>query len=414
MRRPTRRGFLAATGLAALAGCTGGGATGGSPEPTPSSATAGTPTGRTADCGEADETGGSPTPGSTDVAATSDAGSADSPRPFPTTDERLPLPMTSADLRGESRSGGPAKDGIPSIDDPQFVGADAADFLDDRDVVFGVVREGVARAYPQPILASHEIVNDTLAGTPVAVTYCPLTGTAMGFHRGETTFGVSGRLINNNLVMYDRATETWWPQILATSIPGPWNETPETRSLTEFRLIWTRWEHWRRQHPDTEVLSTETGYARNYRTDPYGSYTPLSGYYEGGSPMFPDLSDDERYDPKTVVVGARTADGAVAFHEESLRQAGVLTGLLGERPVLAVYDPRYDTGYVYANPGERSFAFDADCGHVVADGTTYAPDSLPLSRIYAFDAMWFAWSGYYPETTVAATASAGRTTGTES
>jgi len=411
MRRSTRRGFLAATGLTALAGCVGGDGSGGGAAvdggageraTTGGDATGGTEgTGSdTANCVDPDETGGSPTPESTGAGPPSDAKNGDTPWPFPTADEQLPLPMSPAELRAESQSGGPSKDGIPSIDEPRFVGADAVDFLDERDVVFGVVHEGVARAYPQRILANHEIVNDVLAGDPVAVTYCPLTGTAMGFHRGETTFGVSGRLINNNLVMYDRATETWWPQILATSIPGPWNEDPETRSLTEFRLVWTRWAHWRGQHPDTEVLSTETGYARNYRTDPYGSYTPLSGYYEDGSPMFPPLPGDDRYGPKTVVIGARTADGAVAFHKESLREAGVLTGRLGETPVLAVYDPRYDTGYVYANPDERSFSFDADCGHVVGDGTTYAPDSLALSRVYAFDAMWFAWSGYYPETTV--------------
>jgi len=408
MRRPTRRGFLAVTGVTALAGCVGGdGATGntgvgsdGERESTGGDASDGTggSTGSdTTNCAAPDETGGSPTPASTRATGTVEATSGDSPWPFPTAGERLPLTMSPAELRAESLSGGPSKDGIPSVDEPQFVGADAVDFLDDRDVVFGIVRDGVARAYPQRILAQHEIVNDTLAGSAVAVTYCPLTGTAMGFHRGETTFGVSGRLINNNLVMYDRATETWWPQILGTSIPGPWNEDPEPRSLTEFRLVWTRWEHWRTQHPDTEVLSTETGYARNYRSDPYGSYTPLSGYYEDGSPMFPALSDDDRYGPKTVVVGARTADGAVAFHKGSLREAGLLRGRLGEAPVLAVYDPRYDTGYVYANPDERSFSFDADCGQVVGDGTTWdlatgrAPDGRRLERLPSRRLFAFAW-----------------------
>jgi len=388
MRRSTRRGFLAATGVTALAGCVGGdGATGGAgTDRSQSSATT--------NCDAPETTGGSPTPAP--VGPTT----GDSLWPFPTASERLPLPMSRADLRAESRSGGPPKDGIPSIDEPAFVDVDGADFLEDRDVVFGVVHEGVARAYPQRILAQHEIVNDVLAGVPVAVTYCPLTGTAMGFLRGDATFGVSGRLINNNLVMYDRVSETWWPQILATSIPGPWNEAPETGSLREFGLVWTRWEHWREHHPDTEVLSTETGYARNYRNDPYGSYIPLSGYYAGGNPMFPALDHGDRYDPKTVVLGARTPDGAAAFHRESLRSQGVLEGELGGTPVLAVFDPRYDTGYVYANPDERSFTFDADCGHVVGDETTYAPDSLPLARVYAFDAMWFAWSGYYPETTV--------------
>ncbi|MEF8852169.1 MAG: DUF3179 domain-containing protein [Haloarculaceae archaeon] len=398
MSRLTRRHFLATTGAATLAGCTGlvtgpgndtrgddtgggdasgGDASGGGARSTPT-------------CESAIEDG-SPTPLPTDV---------DESGPVPTTETQLPLPMSPSALQGESRSGGPPKDGIPSIDEPQFVGADEAAFLSDRDVVFGVVHDGVVRAYPQRILAQHEIVNDTLAGDAVAVTYCPLTGTAMGFFRGSTTLGVSGRLINNNLVMYDRETEAWWPQILATSIPGTWNEDPEIRSLQEFRVVWARWADWRDHHPDTRVLSTETGYARNYSDDPYGSYTPLSGYYEGGRPMFPSLSDDDRFDPKAVVMGARTSDGAAAFLKRGLRENGLVAGELGGTPVLAVHDPRYDTGYVYENPDGRSFSFDADCGYVVGDGEQYAPDSLPLARVYTFDAMWFAWSGYYPDSNV--------------
>jgi len=317
----------------------------------------------------------------------------------PTADERLPLPREPQQLRQAARSGGPPKDGIPSIDDPKFVRAEGVDFLEAGDPVFGVVRDGDVRAYPQKILVQHEIVNDTLAGTPVSVTYCPLTGTAQGFHRGETTFGVSGRLINANLVMYDRSAETWWPQILATSIPGEWNESPEIRSLQEFRLIWTTWERWQTHHPDTRVLSTETGHARNYNRDAYGGYNPARGYYTDDDLLFPALSSDDRYHPKTVVMGARTPDGAVAFVKDALRETHLLTGQIGETPLLAVYDPRYDTGYVYRNPAQSTF--ERDGNHVTApDGTSYRRDELPLTRIHTFDAMWFAWAGYYPETNV--------------
>jgi len=317
----------------------------------------------------------------------------------PTADAQLPLPMEPAALRENAMSGGPPKDGIPSIDDPKFVAADSVDYLASGDPVFGVVTDGVAKAYPQKILAQHEIVNDELAGTSVAVTYCPLTGTVQGFERGETTFGVSGRLINNNLVMYDRATETWWPQILATSIPGPWNEDPPVRSLREFRLIWTTWKRWRSREPETQVLSTDTGHARNYASDPYGSYNPRRGYYAGGNPTFPALDSPDRFGDKTVVMGARTADGAVAFLKDSLRDRNLLAGELGDNPVLAVYDPALDTGYVYLNPEGEEYQFD-DGSVVGPDGTAYEPGSLPLSRVHTFDAMWFAWGGYYPETNV--------------
>jgi hypothetical protein len=316
----------------------------------------------------------------------------------PAADARLPLPMEPSALREAAVSGGPDKDGIPSIDDPSFIAPSEVSFLADGDPVFGVVRDGVAKAYPQKILVHHEIVNDDLAGDPVSVTYCPLTGTALGFDRGGTTFGVSGRLVNDNLIMYDRATETWWPQILATAIPGPWNADPQTRSLREFRLIWTTWGRWRDQHPETRVLSRETGHPRNYARDPYGSYNPRDGYYAGGAPLFPPLREDDRYGPKRVVMGARAPEGAVAFLKDSLREAGVLTGQLGDVPVLAVHDPRYDTGYVYRNPDEA--AYEVVGGRVRGPTGENAFDRLPLDRVHTFDAMWFAWTGFYPETNV--------------
>ena len=98
------------------------------------------------------------------------------------------------------------------------------------------------KAYSQSIFVLYEICNHMVDNTPVSITYCPLTGTAIGFERGETTFGVSGRLVSNNLIKHDRATEAWWPQVLATSIPKPWNEDPPNRSLQEVRVIWTTWE----------------------------------------------------------------------------------------------------------------------------------------------------------------------------
>jgi hypothetical protein len=307
--------------------------------------------------------------------------------------------MSGRGLRSAARSGGPPKDGIPAIDDPSFVTADEASFLNLDDVVFGIEREGAVKAYPRKILVHHEICNDTVAGTPLAVTYCPLTGTVLGFRRDGTTFGVSGRLVNNNLIMYDRATETWWPQVLATSIPGPWNGTPAEQSLQEGRLIWTTWKQWRDEHPESKVLSTETGYARNYGADPYGSYGPPAGYYAEERTLFPVLNEDDRFQKKTVVMGARTPEGAVAVQKATLESEKLLEGSLAERAVLAVYDPRYETGYVYGNPDELSVEYDG--GTIVTpEDERVAPDALPLERIHTFDAMWFAWHGFYPETDV--------------
>lgn len=355
-----RRGFLAAVGAAAMAGCLG-------------------------------DDGGSVTTGGTDT----------TPSGPPTAPAQLPLPKSPAQLSEAAVSGGPSKDGIPSIDDPKFVAArDGPADLAADDPVFGVVIGGEAKAYSQKILAYHEICNDVVGGRPVSVTYCPLTGTAIGFERGETTFGVSGRLVNNNLIMYDRATETWWPQVLSTAIPGPWNESPEPTSLRHVPVVWTTWQRWRAAYPDTRLLSRETGFARNYESDPYGSYNPREGYYEpSAQPMFRAFSEDDRLPPKAVVLGTRTSNGAAAVGKRHLREMGLVTGELGEVPILAVYDPLLDTGHFYQNPEERAFEY-RDGTIDDQDGGSYEPDTLPLEPLLAFDAMWFAWVGFYPDTTL--------------
>ena len=377
MHQPVdRRAVLAALGVASLAGCLGGGRDGGSGPETPDAVT----------------DGGSKATGGTDGVARGGP---------PEADETLSLPMDPEAIWEEAVSGGPPKDGIPSIDEPSFVDVEeAAETLDPGDPVFGLAGEDEAKAYPQSILVSHEICNDVVDGRPVAVTYCPLTGTAMGFDRGETTFGVSGRLVNNNLIMYDRARETWWPQVLATAIPGPWNPEPSVRSLREFRVVWTTFARWREAHPDTAILSRDTGFAKNYDRDPYGSYDPPSGLYrpESGT-IFRTLIDDERLPPKSVVIGARAPDGAAAFEKDRLREDKLVEGELGGASVLAAYDPKLDTGYVYLNLDGATFEYH-DGKVVDADRATHTPASLPLDRVLAFDAMWFAWAGFYPQTTL--------------
>lgn len=319
----------------------------------------------------------------------------------PTATDQLPFPMNPSSIRDRAVSGGPPKDGIPSIDVPTFVSADdAPEPLKPDDPVFGLATENEVKAYPQSLLVWHEICNDVVDGTAVSVTYCPLTGTAMGFERGDTTFGVSGRLVNNNLIMYDRATETWWPQMLATAIPGPWNEDPPIQSLKEFRVVWTTWDRWQAQYPNTRVLSRETGYVRNYDRDPYGSYNPLDGYYSPeAAPLFSTLSADDRLPPKAVVIGTRTETGTAAFEKELLRDATLIEGEVDETPIVATYDPALDTGYVFRNPNGDQFEYRN--GQVVdSTGNGYSPDALPLEGVLAFDAMWFAWSGFYPDTTL--------------
>jgi len=358
---------LAGSGIAALAGCIGG----------------------SGDDARDDVENGSGDGGNGADAAADDG--------IPLREHEVPLSYESATFEENAVDGGPDKDGIPSIDDPSFGDRSAGDdMMEPGDPVFGVNIDGDARAYPQHILVSHEIVNDSIGDRNVAVTYCPLTGTAIGFDRGSVEFGVSGMLVNNNLIMYDRETDSWWPQILGSSVRGELTGM----SLREFRITWTTWDRWRGEYPDTQVLTEDTGYARNYDRDPYGSYNPRGGYYDNDRNLFKNLNEDDRFPPKAVFIGARSADGAVAFEKDLLRDRRLLEASVGDVPYLAAYDDTLDTAYVYRNSDGTTF--EATDGSYEGSGGTHAAAELPLEPVNAFDAMWFAWAGFYPDTVVVA------------
>jgi len=241
-------------------------------------------------------------------------------------------------------SGGPAKDGIPAVEKPRYTSAAEGDeWLVAEDVVFGVDYEGFVAAYPQRILVWHEIANETIRGEPISITYCPLTGTSIGFKGALTpetrsTFGVSGKLVNSNLIMYDRATDSQWPQILGKAITG----SLRANRLEEFPVGWTTWENWKQQHSDTRVLSRDTGFIRNYgkNADPYGSYLGKNkGYYNSEQLLFRPIVEDSQLHPKTVVVGMRDdAGNSVAIVKDRLRQEKEIEVKLGDRTVVVTYE----------------------------------------------------------------------------
>jgi len=304
-------------------------------------------------------------------------------------------PASVGDYLDAMQSGGPGKDGIPAIDNPSFWNVNQADeYLDDGDIVFGVHHNGKAKAYPQRILVWHELVNDTVGGKPLSVSYCPLTATAIGFVRGDTTLGVSGNLINSNMVMYDRATDTYWPQILAVGIRGK----HRGKALQEHRVIWTKWQNWKQRHPDTRVLSTDTGYMRNYDRDPYGEYNPPMGYYAiGSSRMFPVMNESSAFSDKQTVLGFRTDTLAAAVDLEHLREKKIIQHAYNGTHFLIIYDPGLDTGWVY--PHDQ--AINVDHNELrFADGKPQHQSLEEIDAVNAFKAMWFAWAAYYPETLV--------------
>ena len=170
----------------------------------------------------------------------------------------------------EIRSGGPPKDGIPSIDDPEFISVAKAQTLTDTMPVIGLVLNGEAKAYPLDILMRHEIVNDTIAGIPVTVTFCPLCNAAVVFDRrldGQVLdFGTTGRLRKSDMVMYDRQTESWWQQFLGEAIVGELTG----KRLKTFPSRVESWSKFKARAPEGLVLAPPGG--RPYGVNPYRNY----------------------------------------------------------------------------------------------------------------------------------------------
>lgn len=193
--------------------------------------------------------------------------------------------------------GGPGVDGIPSIDNPDFTVASEVNFLDDTRRVAGIRIGDDVRAYAHQILDQHEIVNDTFAEESVAVTFCPLTGTSIGVNRDfsgiDVEFGVSGLLFRNNLIMYDRETNSLWSQMRLRSVNG---ERMGANSDV-VQLVETTWGTWRNMYPDSKVLNTDSGFDRDYNIHVYGrDYT--TNHFRI---IFPIQNEDNRLNRKDRV-----------------------------------------------------------------------------------------------------------------
>jgi hypothetical protein len=221
-------------------------------------------------------------------------------------------------------SGGPPKDGIPSIDLPKFetlkggtANGWAAD-IGDTEAVISLSLDGDARAYPLRVLMWHEIVNDVVAGKPVAVTYCPLCNAALVFERSlddrVLDFGTTGKLRNSDLVMYDRQTESWWQQFTGEAIVG-------ALLGSELKLVPSRlesFERFRKRHPDGQVLVPNNPAIRNYGANPYVRYDAI-----GSVPFLFRGDFPDGIEPMERVVAVEVEPGRYeAWQLNLLREAG--------------------------------------------------------------------------------------------
>lgn len=208
---------------------------------------------------------------------------------------------------GEIFDGGPGKDGIPSVDNPIFAEIDDITYLEENDLVIVVKFGNTIKVYPHPILDWHEIINDDINGLKLAITYCPLTGTAIGWKRtidGKlTTFGVSGLLYNSNLIPYDRATDSNWSQIRLDCVNGELQST----KIETYQMLETSWKTLKTLYPEAEVMTTQTGYSRNYGSYPYGTYQTSNNFIFQPSPV------DNRIHVKERVLGIIEDKNAKAY-----------------------------------------------------------------------------------------------------
>jgi hypothetical protein len=306
-------------------------------------------------------------------------------------------------------SGGPGKDGIPALTRPAVVSATQADgFLEPDSLVLGVAIGGEARAYPHNVLWWHEIVNDVLGATPITVSYCPLTGSGMVYDPviagTAREFGVSGLLFDNNLILYDRSQqETLWSQMRVQGICGALaGETPRLLPVVQ-----ATWAAWKAQHPETTVVSFDTGFRRNYDVYPYGTYDQIS---DRGL-LFPHSFIDERRPMKEVVLGIEHEGVSRAYPHGLLGVRTAVNDEVAGLAVLVVFDAAAQMGIAFERSvGEQILTFDVESGtgfpfslRDAETGTLWdlggAAVEGPLSGsrlepIATYSAMWFAWASF--------------------
>lgn len=324
----------------------------------------------------------------------------------------------------EILSGGPPKDGIPAIDAPVFVSVERADeWIEPQEPVILVEVGDLAKAYPIQILMWHEIVNDVIGGTPVAVTFCPLCNTGIAFERrfdGQVLdFGTTGRLRFSNLIMYDRQTETWWQQATGEGIVGKYTGS----QLTLVPAAMISWTDFKEAHPDGDVLSRETGHDRDYGRNPYPGYDDV-----GRSPfLYEGPETPEDLPPMARVLALELNDEAVAYPFDVLQEVRVVNDTVGGVPVVVLWAPGTasaldassvaggdDVGAATAYARElngRTLTFVLDGDRIIDEETGTEWDVLgrgasgslagqQLEPVVNINFFWFSWAAFKPETRI--------------
>lgn len=305
----------------------------------------------------------------------------------------------------EVRWGGVRQDGIPPLRSPEMIDADAAGYLDEDNIVFGLEVNGDVRAYPKRILAWHEMFTDDVGDTPVAGVYCTLCGTMILY---KTTvkgvahqLGTSGFLYRSNKLMYDAATQSLWNTIWGQPVIGPLADQDIT--LERMYVVTTTWGEWRRRHPQTKVLSLATGHTRDYSEG-----TAYREYFATDELMFEVSTRDDRLKNKDEVVGlvfAQHPDQPVAISSTFLAEHPVYHDHIGDVDFIVLTDMS-GANRVYASEdvtfsewdGDQTVIDDSGIKWRLTESQLTAADGRILSRLPAHRAFWFGWYSAYTHT----------------
>jgi hypothetical protein len=262
------------------------------------------------------------------------------------------------------------KDCIQSINKPKFETVSEADkWLNSEDLIFAINYKGVARGYPQKILNYHEIINDTIEGDSIAVTFSPLSGSVIAFERKVnnviTEFGVSGKLQNNSLVMYDRYEGNLWGQITGEALVGP--AAKRNEKLNQISIFTTTWEIWKANNPKSKVLSKENGFSENYDKYPYGTYEENDELY------FNMKNINKSLEIKTVVYGIEIDGKFKAYPKARLDIDKKIEDSINKQTILIE---------------------ELKSGEIKVTNLSLKKEITPI-RLF-----WFAWAAFHPDSEI--------------
>ena len=305
--------------------------------------------------------------------------------------------------------GGVVKDGIPALDNPGFIPADEADYLDDEERVFGVYINGVAKAYPHLFLDVHEMCNDVIAGIPVSLSYCTLCGSGV-LYRGDHasragkkpfTFGSSGMLYRSNKLMYDRPTNSLWNNLTGQPVAGRLAESGF--ELDKLPLVVSTWKAWKAKHPDTLVMDYDnTGFERDYFKRPYVEY------FASDETMFPIWLRSDALETKEFVFTLIINGQPKAYPLDVMKQERLSHDRVRAKSIVLLTEPETgavrayeskDHRFELADGGELRHAESGDTWTVSEEALT-SPTGESLQRIAGHNAYWFGWYAFFPSTEI--------------